>query len=192
MGRYREKTNSGVIAAIIVLICLIAVGVITYFLLSHQSANDGSIGVNVTTGKVKVDIVDENQDSLVGDVLHFVPKENEDTVIFEPGATFYTQGFSVKNDGNISINYRIYISDDDKVDRTEMEKAFDFYITTDPNVESENKLIEFTGTLDAGKNSVTYYLVVHMKESAGNEFQDKLYNGIGITVHATQKGVGAN
>ena len=69
-----------------------------------------------------------------------------------------------------------------------VEKAFEFYITTDPTVVPEEKLIEFTGSLEEGKNSTTYYLVVRMKETAGNEFQNKVYNGIGITVHATQKG----
>ena len=34
--------------------------------------------------------------------------------------------------------------------------------------------------------SETYYLVIRMKETAGNEFQNKTYTGIGITVYAVQ------
>ncbi len=187
MARYQTRVNSSLIAAIIVLVCLISVVGITYLILSQSNKNDGSIGVNVTTGKVQVDIIDEKETSLIGDVLDFVSPSGAENVYFEPGATYYTQGFCVQNKGNIAINYRIYISDDEDVSREEFEKAFEFYITTDPFLKTDDKLIEFVGDLEAGERSTVYYLVVKMQETAGNDFQDKTYKGIGITVYATQR-----
>ena len=40
--------------------------------------------------------------------------------------------------------------------------------------------------LEVGEKTDTYYLVIKMREEAGNEFQDKSYTGIGVTVYAVQ------
>ena len=51
----------------------------------------------VAAGDVKVDITDSSSgESLVGKVLQFLSSSEERQVIFEPGATFLTQGFKVK------------------------------------------------------------------------------------------------
>ena len=66
------------------------------------------------------------------------------------------------------------------------EEAFEFYVTTDPeNDDASVQMLSFEGTLAPGATSETYYVVIIMKEDAGNEFQDKLFNGIGIQVNAT-------
>lgn len=86
-----------------------------------SSEEDGTIGVNVTSGRVNVDIVNTKGDSLVGNVLHLVPKDGRDEkdVYFEPGATFYTEGFRVSNIGTSPVNFRIYVSEDKQLDMTE-------------------------------------------------------------------------
>lgn len=157
-----------------------------------SSEEDGTIGVNVTSGRVNVDIVNTKGDSLVGNVLHLVPKDgrDEEDVYFEPGATFYTEGFRVSNIGTSPVNFRIYVSEDKQLDMTEFEKAFDLRITTDPSSRTvEKPLTDFTGNLAVGQESATYYLVIRMKENAGNEFQDQAYSGIGVTVYAIQGNV---
>ena len=50
-------------------------------------------------------------------------------------------------------------------------------------------MTDFTGNLAVGQESATYYLVIRMKENAGNEFQDQAYSGIGVTVYAIQGNV---
>jgi len=66
-------------------------------------------------------------------------------------------------------------------------EAFDFYVTTDPeNLENAVRMLEFSGVLDVGQSSETFYIVVSMNEEAGNEFMDLTFSGIGITVNATQ------
>ena len=46
-----------------------------------------------------------------------------------------------------------------------------------------------TSGLKADKSSATYFLIIRMKEEAGNAFQNKKYTGIGVTVYAVQGNV---
>jgi hypothetical protein len=101
-----------------------------------------------------------------------------------------TEGFKIKNIGTTSLNFRLSPSDDDSLDMEEFKEAFEFWITTDPDhldkLDSLDKLTSFKGQLQVDEYSETYYLIIRMKESAGNEFQNKVYTGIGVTVTAFQ------
>lgn len=149
--------------------------------------DDGDIGVNVTTGKVKIDIINLDGESIVGEVLDFVGDNGENDVLFAPGRYYFTEGFKIKNEGNIEVTFKMYITREEGEDMKAFEEAFEFYITTDnKNYDEANKLKEFTGNLGAGLEGETYYLVVKMKPEAGNDYQGRDFNGIGITVNATQ------
>ncbi|MBQ7387522.1 MAG: hypothetical protein IJW03_05095 [Clostridia bacterium] len=172
----------------IILLCLTSIVGATFAVFTNQSEN-GTIGVNATSGNLDVDIVDTSGSSLVGEVLSFVTP-TEKPIYFEPGATFYTQGFKVKNVGNIPINFRVYISADKDFDMASFEQAFDFYITTDPNnKDCDTDIKSFEDDLNVGESSETYYLVIKMHTDANDTFQDKTYSGIGITVYAVQSNV---
>lgn len=173
----------------IIFLCLTSVIGTTWALFT--SGNDGKIGINSTSGYIDLDIVDVDGNSLVGDVLDFETKSDDgEPIYFEPGATFYTQGFTVKNNGNITINYRLYISSDEGENMESFNEAFELWVTDDPNsIGGENKITEFVGTLNPGETGKVQYLVIKMKESAGNDFQGKTYTGIGITVYAVQGNV---
>ena len=153
----------------------------------NDSGDSGDIGVNVTTGKVKVDITDVEGNSILGTVLKFESESEDNSIIFAPGCTFYTEGFKVKNTGNLKVIYCMYVSRPEGVDMEKFDEAFEFYVTTSTeDIENAEQLKSFDGILEAGQASETYYLVVKMKDSAGNEFQEKTFTGIGITVNATQ------
>ena len=188
MFRYKSNKQAFIIAAMIILVCLICLTGATYALFTSD-INDGTIGVITTSGDVRVDIVDSsNEQSLVGQVLEFITSSDNEEILFEPGATFYTQGFKVKNTGEIPINYRLSVSEDEDIDMQEFNEAFDIWITTDPkNMSNAERLTAFVGSLNPGQSTdETYYLCLKMKETAGNYFQDKTYTGIGITVFAVQ------
>ena len=183
---YRRHSILSIILFIIIILCIVAIAILTWLLFRTGGLDDGKIGTNVTSGKVKIDIEDTSGVSKIGDVFEFAHEEGED-VIFAPGMTYYTEGFVVKNEGNLTIKYLISVSKDFGTNYEAFKKAFDFYITTDPeNLEGAQKLTDYEGTLTPGQTSVNYYLVITMKEDAGNEFQDKIFTGIGITVTATQ------
>jgi hypothetical protein len=154
-----------------------------------SSEEDGKIGINATSGSIKLDIVDaEDSTSLVGDALDFVTKDGSQEILFEPGMTVHTQGFRIKNNGNIPINYIVYLSKDDTTQN--FIEAFDFWITDDPtDRDAMTKLYEFDGRLEREQSSDVYYLVLHMKETADNDYQDQEFTGVGITVLAVQGNV---
>ena len=191
--RYSYASNRAtsltiIVLIIIILLCLGAIGWLSYSLFRGGS-DDGKIGINVTTGKCEVDIVDSEGNTLVGDVLDFVSDTEEETLYFHPGMIVHTEGFSVKNNGTVPIDFRVYLSEDKEVDMEEFVKAFDLIITNDiENLDTANAIAEFSGALKPQQSSDVYYLVIRMKEDAGNEFQEKTYTGIGVTVYAVQTG----
>ncbi len=192
MIRYKTNKQAFLIAALVILLCLVSLMGATYALFT-ETAENGTIGVITTAGDIKVDIVNaaDEQDSLVGEVLQFQTSDTQRDILFEPGATFYTQGFKIKNTGDIPINFRLYISEDEKIDMEEFNRAFDVWISTSKtNNADAKKITEFTDRLEVGHSSeATYYLFIKMKESVGNDFQGKTYTGIGITVYAVQGNV---
>ena len=188
MVRCNNQKSALIIAAIVILLCLVSITGATLALFTYDG-EDGKIGVNITSGKLEVDIVDaspDNPTSLVGDVLNFVSVSDENEVLFEPGATYYTEGFRVKNNGSIPIDFIIYISEDETFN-SDFNEAFEVWITKDPHQrDSLVPIRAFDGELEVGQSSEIYYLVFRMKTSAGNEFQNRTFTGVGITVCAVQ------
>ena len=184
-----QKKIALIIAILTILLCFVILTGSTLALFT--STNDGKIGINATAGNIEVDIIDasDNPQSLVGSVLNFVTTSQNQEIYFEPGATYYTEGFRVKNTGEIPLNFIVYISEDieEKYEGIAFEDAFDVWLTKKPlDKNGMEKMPNFKGSLAVGETSDVYYLVFRMKETAGNEFQGKTFTGIGITVCAVQ------
>ena len=176
--------------ALVILLCLVCLTGATLALFTSDP-NDGTIGIITTSGDVVIDIVDTSGVTLQNRALAFMTTSGEtdsDDVLFEPGATFYTQGFQVKNTGDIPVNFCLSVSKDDKIDMEEFDKAFELWIVKEgEDFSGAKKITNFkVDGLPAGESSDTYYLFIKMKESVGNEFQGKTYTGIGVTVYAVQ------
>ena len=188
MSRYSNTKKSILIAAIIILLCTISIAGATLALFT--SRQDGKIGINATSGRLEVDIVDtsiEGPSTLVGEVLEFETTSTHRKVIFEPGATYITEGFRVVNLGNIPINFIIYLSHDEDSEKPPFDAAFDVWITDDRKDPTHRvNMKDFENRLEVGQISDIYYLVVQMKDDAGNAYQNQSYSGIGITVWAVQ------
>ena len=191
MFRYKSHKQAFIMTALVILLCLVCLTGATLALFTSDP-NDGTIGIITTSGDVEIDIVDTSGVTLQNRALAFMTTSGSMTdsedVLFEPGATFRTQGFQVKNTGDIPVNFRLSVSKDDKIDKEEFEKAFELWIVKEgDDFRSAEKLTEFkVNGLAAGKESDTYLLFIKMKESVGNEFQGKTYTGIGVTVYAVQ------
>ena len=149
-----------------------------------------STGVNkIVAGNLDVDIVDENGDSLDGGTLSFVNKENQSNILWEPGATFFTQGFKIVNKGNLALKYKVVVSG--TTGDAKLLKAITFDVVTEKTKEATEALAEEGNLLLNGASApeaenVYYYLRGHMKEEAGNEYKNLTLDGISITVYATQ------
>lgn len=192
MGEKNFKSGRKIVPIIVliltIILCIIEIAGLTLALFTNQ--DDGKIGITTTSGKCRVDIVNENDVSLIGGVLKFVTEDGRSQILFEPGAMFYTEGFAVKNEGNIPVNIRVYVSEDPSYDMSSFDEAFEFWITKDPtDPDAAQRIKSFDGRLEVNEKSDLHYIIIKMKETAGNEFQGKNFSGLGITVYAVQGNV---
>ena len=187
MFRYKSNKQAFIIAALVILLCLACLTGATLALFTSD-LKDGTIGIVTTSGDVEIDIVDTSGVTLQSRALDFMTTSDDEKPLFEPGAIFCTQGFQVKNTGNIPVNFSLSVSKDDKIDMKEFDEAFEVWIvrSDDENFANAERLTNFKGRLEVGESSATYHLFIKMKESVGNEFQGKTYSGIGVTVYAVQ------
>ena len=187
MFRYKSNKQAFIIAALVILICLTCLTGATLALFT-SNLNDGTIGIVTTSGDVEIDIVDTFGATLQNRALTFITSSENKEPLFEPGATFYTQEFQVKNTGDIPVNFSLSVSKDDNIDMQEFNEAFEIWIVraTDERFQNADHLANFKGRLEVGGSSERYCLFIKMKETAGNEFQGKTYTGIGVTVYAVQ------
>ena len=191
MFRYKTNKQTFIIAALVILLCLVCLTGATLALFTSDR-NDGTIGIVTTAGAVQIDIVDTSGTSLQDKALAFMTTSGTtdgENILFEPGATFYTQGFKVKNEGNIPVNFSLSVSKDDQIDMEKFDQAFEVWIVEGGDFAHAERLTSFKGSLAVGESSQTYYLFIKMKETVGNEFQGKTYTGIGVTVYAVQGNV---
>ena len=172
-------------------------------------------GVNkIVAGNLKVDIVDAtNTDkSLTGDngKLLWTQKvvsegggaleavTTEGLPLWEPGVTFLTQGFKIKNGGNLALKWKMAINkenvengkaDSEETPSKSLLDVIDFSVVKSTDENATAVAIEnFVGELKE-KNTVstdTYYIKGHMQKEAGNDYQNLTLDGITITVYATQ------
>ncbi len=199
MLRYKSNKKAFIMTALIILLCLVCLTGATLALFTSDK-NDGTIGIVSTAGYIDIDIVDEEGKSLVDKFLKFHTSSEQKEILFEPGAAFYTQGFKIKNKGNVPVNFKLSVGKDNviyidgkPVDIKVFDEAFEVWITKNPTRTADaEELKPFKGTLgvdESSNESDIYYLVIKMKESADNKFQDKEYTGIGVTVYAVQGNV---
>ncbi len=159
----------------------------------NRDTPDTPTGPNDTkpgTTEVKIDLLgSDNNSSIVGKAIPFVIPDGKTEIICQPGASYYTEPFFVKNTGDIKTDYIVSISESDSDNAREFKEAFDFWITTNPKSDAAAvPLFEYRGILDAGETSAPFYLVIAMKKSADNKYQGKTFETVGITITATEHG----
>jgi hypothetical protein len=206
MIRYRSNKQAFIIAALVILLCLVCLTGATLALFTNDP-NDGTIGIVTTSGDVEIDIVDTSGASLQNRALSFVTtsgeKDSKD-VLFEPGAKFYTQEFMIQNTGDIPVNFHLSVGKDniveviggkeEKVDLETFFNTFEIWIVEKgQGLDTAERMEDFiVKGLQPNNSSSTYRLFIKMKETVGNEFQGKTYTGIGVTVYAVQGNVNLN
>ena len=187
MNNNQKATKRALLTSVMALVMCVVMLVGTTFAWFTDTA---STGVNkIVAGNLDVDIVDESGNSLDGGTLSFVNKENQSNILWEPGATFFTQGFKIVNKGNLALKYKVVVSG--TTGDAKLLKAIEFDVVTEKTKEATEALAEEGNLLLNGASApeaenVYYYLRGHMKEDAGNEYKNLTLDGISITVYATQ------
>ena len=137
-----------------------------------------STAVNkIQAGTLDIQLLDEEGNSLEGQTLGWVAADGrtQDKILWEPGCTYKLQPIVIKNAGNLALKYKIVITGIQG--DAKLNEAIEWTIN-DANLGADHPL--------AAGASDTLTISGHMKESAGNEYQGKSIEGIGITVVATQ------
>ena len=192
----KKATKRALLTSVMALVMCVVMLVGTTFAWFTDTA---STGVNkIVAGNLKVDIVDADNTntSLDKGTLKFIQAVNEsevrlvEDVLWEPGATFFTQGFRIANKGNLALKYKVVVSG--TTGDTGLLKVMKFDVVS--KMEKTGFEVNFTTTPGqllpsaAGTPSVSdiFYLRGHMDENAGNEYKNMTLTGISVTVHATQ------
>lgn len=148
----------------------------------------------VTAGKLQVDIVDKNGDSLTDKTLSFKDKNGNDNILWEPGASFDLEPFKIVNKGNLAFKYSVTVSG--ATGDLDLLDAIDFTIKKADG--TEISLADWNGVLlpkdkepvDQTTEEVgeTGYITItgKMKDEATDIYQNKSISGISIHVDATQ------
>ena len=180
----KNSTKRSLLASVLALVMCVSMLVGTTFAWFTDTA---STGVNkIQAGTLDVQLLDEQGNTLEGQTLSWkkaAGHENE-AVLWEPGCTYNLQSFKIKNNGNLALKYKIVISG--IVGDAKLLEAIDFTVTGVDGVTTANALNGFEGKLAASSMTDAITISGHMKEYAGNEYQGKSIDGIGITVVATQ------
>ena len=197
MNNNQKATKRALLTSVMALVMCVVMLVGTTFAWFTDTA---STNVNrIVAGNLDVDIVDatDTSTSLDKGTLQFLraadgtdePTKVEN-VLWEPGATFFTQGFKIANKGNLALKYKVVVSG--TTGDTGLLKVMKFDVVS--KMEKTGFEVNFTTTPGqllpsaAGTPSVsdTFYLRGHMDENAGNEYKNMTLTGISVTVYATQ------
>ncbi len=141
--------------------------------------NVSAAGNIIKSGILDVDLVDDAGNSLDGKVLKFV--DQDENFLWEPGCTYNLQNVYVENKGNLALKYELTIhgiSGDAK-----LLEVIDWTVSVGGVATAVENL---NGYLLPETKTDAILLSGHMKEEAGNEYQDLSIDGISITLIATQ------
>ena len=149
---------------------------------------DSEVVINTYTfGNLDVDVVDKDGTTIAATTINFVKPDGgeyqADEFLFEPGATFRLKEFYVKNSGDVALKYRLKLDSGRATGDIKLLDAMDVYATMggDPfALDSE------TRTLAARETDEAVQIYLHMKPSAGNEYQDLAVSGLIVKVIAVQ------
>lgn len=147
---------------------------------------DHQVVINTYTfGNLKVDIVDAGCERIGDRNFRFVKPDDEfydeNEFLFEPGARFCLEAFRIHNAGSVDLQYRLQLASSYADDQ--LLSAMDIYATIGGEpFDMKND----TGFLAAGQYSEEVKIFIHMREDAGNEYQDKAASNLFVKVIAVQ------
>ena len=177
----QRTTKNALITSVLALAVCMTMLIGTTFAWFTDSVS--SVGNLIQAGNLKVDIVDETGDSLEGDPLSFRNQLGSTDILWEPGVTFRTQAFYIKNAGNLALKYRLILNGTDGSE--ELLEVISFSIVKADGTALD--LDAFEGALNAADAlSEAYYIQGKMSTAAGNTYKNKTLNSIGVTVIAAQ------
>ncbi len=147
-----------------------------------------TVSVNkIEAGNLDVQIIDENGDEKTT-ALSFKNVNNETDILWEPGATFHTEKFAIKNKGNLALKFKVEINNTE-VSYNKLNEVINFSLVT-PSEDGSETVVALADmqdvALEAGGQTGLYYLKGKMAETADNQYMGLTMEGVAITVYAAQ------
>ena len=175
----RKSTKRALLGSIMAMVLCLAMLIGATFAWFTDTA---STGVNkIQAGKL--DVALEMKDAsgnwvpAEGKTLEFKKAAAGEQVLWEPGCTYTLPELRVVNNGNLALKYKIQITGIQG--DAKLNEVIDWTIN--------DAAIDLTeGHLTAGQQGDAFTIKGHMKETAGNDYQNLTIDGIGINVVATQ------
>ena len=131
--------------------------------------------------------------SAEGKTLEFIKAQGNDPILWEPGCEYKLPDLRIVNKGNLALKYKVTVNS--VVGDSKLLEAIDFTVKIGDatpvalagwdGVLLPRSDAELVTDLDVGETK-PITISGHMKEEAGNEYQNKTLTGLGITVVATQ------
>ena len=175
----RKSTKRALLGSVMDMVLCLAMLVGATFAWFTDTA---STGVNkIQAGNLDVEIVNEN--GTPATMLNFVNRDQSSAILWEPGVTFRTTDFQIKNAGNLALKYKLALTG--VTGDSDLLKVIKFSVVKADGTAVD--LSAFEGTLEkTDDKSDILYIQGHMDEAAGNEYMNKTLEGIGLAVVATQ------
>lgn len=146
--------------------------------------SNATTGVStVQSGKLEIQLLDANGRKLEStDTLSWqkAPGHENDPVYWEPGCTYNLQPVTIKNNGNLSLKYRIIIKG--LTGDEGLNKVITWSYTDSGN---NTVALETDRVLSAGQSD-TLIISGTMDGNVDNNYQEKSITGVSIAVQATQ------
>lgn len=180
MTKTKSTKRALLMSALALLMCVSMLIGSTFAWFTDSVTSAGNV---IQSGTLKVDLVDADGNSLEGEVIEFVTADNraQDQILWEPGCTYKMEPIHVVNEGTLALKYNFIING--IIGDAKLLEVIDWTITVD-GVETD--MFTYEGKLLPNEKSGAIVLSGHMKEEAGNEYQDLKVEGISVAVYATQ------
>ena len=187
-----KSTKRALLLSIMAMLLCVVLLVGTTFAWFTDSASTAVNKIQAGTLDVQL-LAADGVTSLEGRTLSWQKAQGheDDSVLWEPGCTYKLQPITIKNNGNLALKYKVVITA--ATGDLELAEVLDVYMNgTSTNTTLKDALDSTDpdgyawGELAAQSGTEPITISLHMQESAGNEYQGKSIDGIGITVVATQ------
>lgn len=172
---FNKKTRKGSVAASVVSLVLCCVMLLGTTFAWFSTSVSSSVNA-IQSGSLKIDLVNGEGKSLVGDTIAIASKTGFTTTFWEPGCEATFEDVFVKNESNINVKYEIKV-----VGLDGDAKLLDAIEFTDNTAD-----FAAGATLAAGETSAAIKISAKMIETAGNQYQNLTADGIAVVVYATQ------
>ncbi len=178
-----KSTKSTLLSSVFSIVMCVAMLVGTTFAWFTDTATTSVDKIQAGNLNVTIEKYDGNDwVSAENETINFIAKDSRTNILWEPGATYKTEGFRVANIGNLALKYKLILNG--ATGDKELLDAIDFSIVDkDGNAVDISKFAEM---LKAGEKSDELYVQGKMKETAGNECKGKSISGIYVQVSAAQ------